>query len=137
MAIWERYNGIYALTTVGSDSSSSILTNNEDTDNFQNADLVVVDGILTLHTDSDDLFGFRLLIMDAGIYPVNEDDPNPHHQEVWYEWFVARGPMVFRLRSKRTLHAGQHLVVQAWKASGVATSANIHYGMRLLLQLKH
>lgn len=136
MAIWERYDGTFSLTAVGDDSSTIVLQNQEDTDNFQNADLVVVDAILTLITDTDDLVGFRTLIRDIGGPSVSEDDPIPSHPDVWYEWFTARGPVIHRIRSKRTIPPFRQLQVQAWKARG-ANATNVHWGLRVLVQLKH
>ncbi len=136
MAIWERYQGEMSLTALGDDTSRVLILNKEDTDNFQNADLVIVDGILTLHTDTDDLIGVRLLIRDEGATGLTENDPEPHHRAVYYEWFTARGPVIHRLLSKRTVPPNHNLIIQGWKASGT-TSTTFRYGLRVLFQLKH
>ncbi len=138
MPIWERYHGLVTLSTAGSHVDTEIFKNEEDTDNFQSADVIIVDGILTVITDTDDLIGVRLIVapevMDAA--DLTQDSPAPHDRMVYYSWFAARGPLVFRLRSKKTIPAENKLWMQIWKASG-SSSTNTRYGLHLFMHLKH
>ncbi len=138
MALWERYDTQSIVTAVGDHTVSNVLLNEEDTDNFQNADLAIVDGIVTVITNSDDLVGVRLLLTDeiVDINDINEGDPEPGNRMVWYTWFCARGPLIFRLRSKRLLHPHHFLRMNIWKARGT-TATTVNVGMNFLLQLKH
>ncbi len=136
MAVWERYDGGVSHTAEGSISNLFVFNNEEDTDNFQSADIFVVDGLITLHTDTDDLMGVRLLILPDSVTPTSEDQPKPHERSVYYQWFTARGPVVHRLRSKKTIPAEYRMYMQIWKASGT-TATTLRYGLQLLLQMKH
>jgi len=138
MALWERYQGEQTLVTLGSHHNRELLYNEEDTDNFQQADLVVVDGIVTLHTDTDDLVGARLLVLHDSILTgvFNENDPSPDDPQVYYNFFIARGPLPFRLRSKKTIPPSHKLWLQLWKAAGT-TSTVVRFGVQVYLQLKH
>lgn len=140
MAIWERYQPAFnTVTNVGDHESIPVLHNEiGGSDNFQVADLVVVDGIITVMCDTNDLCGVRMLILDENIATadINEDDPEPHHPSVYYSWFCAAGPLVFRLRSKKTLPPEHKLWFQIWKANGVLLTS-VKVGVHLYIQLKH
>ncbi len=138
MAVWERYHGETTLSTAGSSSTALLVANAQADENFESSDLVIVDGIVTFITDSDNLCGARLLIVSDQITlsGLTEDEPQPHSQEVYYSWFYGRGPVVFRLRSKRTIPPEHVLALQIWKATG-SDSTKIGHGMRLLFQVKH
>ncbi len=138
MAVWERYDLDPVLSTQGSHSNTEVFHNEETSDNFQSADVAIVDGIITVITDTDDLVGVRLLIADEIIATgsLTEDDPEPHNNMVYYSWFAARGPLVFRLRSKRLIRPEQKLWCQVWKARGTA-STTIRVGLHLLFVVKH
>ncbi len=138
MAIWERYQAGHLLSTAGTHQNSELLQNQQADENFESGDIVFVDGIITVLTDTDDLCGVRLLILDEEVTSggFDENDPEPHQPQVWYTWFVGRGPLVFRLRSKKTLPPEHKLWLQSWKALGSA-STNIRSGILLYEQFKH
>ncbi len=138
MPVWERYSQTQTLTSVGEHGNTLVFANEANVDNFQSADIVVVDGIITIHTNTDDLIGARLLVVPEALVSadLNEDDPEPHHTQVYYSWFVARGPLVFRLRSKKTIPPEHNLWMQLWKAQG-ANATIVNTGQHILLQLKH
>ncbi len=138
MAIWERFATNTQLTGSGSHTNSEILHNQEDTDNFQNADIVFVDGIVTIHTDTDDLCGVRFIVAHEVLTTgdLTEDVPSPDSGMVWYSHFVARGPLVFRYRSKKTLRPQHKLWCQMWKQIG-STQTQLNVGIQLFEQLKH
>ncbi len=136
MAIWERYQRSSVLGAVGSHVDSELLENEAAAENFQSADLVIVDGIVTIVADQPTLCGVRLLILDAEDTSQTEDDPEPHHPAVYYTWFAGLGVQAFRLRSKKTLPPEHKLWLQTWKAGGTTTT-NVHVGLMLYIQLKH
>ncbi len=139
MPVWERYDGEYAgVGAEGSHNNRELFHNVQADENFEASDVVIVDGILTLITDTDDLFGVRLLVVPEEILTatLTEDTPQPHNDMVYYSWYAARGPMVFRLRSKRTVPPEHKLWLQAWKAKGTTTSV-IRWGIHLLFVVKH
>lgn len=132
MANWERYTFFQTVTAVG-DHQNQVQEVNADLPDQRNADLVAVDGILTVLTNTDNLVGLRLLILDDTIATANitEDNPGPHESSVWYNFFAGRGPMVFRMRSKKTLPPNHNLWIQVWKASGTDATA-VHVGFQIL-----
>ncbi len=138
MPIWERYDGEGGVTAVGNHINTEVFHNEEDTDNFQNADVIIVDGILTVITDTDDLVGIRTLVCPELLTTVDltEDNPGPHDRMVYYSWFAGRGPLVFRLRSKKTIPPEHKLWMQVWKARGT-TLTDVKWGLHVFLHLKH
>ncbi len=138
MPIWERYDETVALSTVGAHQNTKLFTNLEDTDHFQNADVTIVDGIVTIITDTDDLCMVRLIIADELVTDaeINEDTPATSDRMHYYTWYCGRGPLIFRLRSKRTIATSESIWLNVSKALG-ANVTNIHVGLMLLFQLKH
>ncbi len=141
MAIWERYDLSNSHTTNGAHRNHEIFHNQEDTDNFQNADVVLVDGIVTLHTNGDDLLGARFIVAYEGLVDADltEDSPTPDSGMIWYTFFFCRGPLVFRMKSKKTIPPQHKLWLQVWKtaSSGATEVSEYKAGMLLLEQLKH
>ncbi len=138
MPVWERYNGGSTVVAVGDHVNTEVFHNFQADENFEASDVVGVDGILTVITDTDDMCGIRLLVEPEGVLTaaLNEDQPQPHSREVWYSFFAARGPMVFRLRSKKTVPPEHKLWIQVWKAQS-ATSTAIRWGLHVLWVVKH
>ncbi len=138
MPVWERYDGQSTVAAVGDHVNTEIFHNVQADENFEASDVVIVDGIVTFITQTDDLVGCRLLVVPEEILTatLNEDVPQPHNDMVYYSWYVARGPMVFRLRSKRTVPPEHKLWMQVWKAQGGSTT-NVGWGIHLLFVVKH
>ncbi len=138
MPVWERYDGTVSLGAVGTHANAEIFANAQADENFEASDVVGVDGILTLITDTDDLCGLRLIVAPEEMVTgdITEDIPQPHSRMIWYSWFAARGPMVFRLRSKKTVPPEHKLWVNMWKARGTATT-NLNWGLHVLWVVKH
>ncbi len=138
MSVWERYDGTATVAAQGDHLSSEIFANAQADENFEASDVVIVDGIFTCLTNTDDLCGVRLVVapeeMVAG--DINEDVPQPHSPLIYYQWYVGRGPMVFRLRSKKTVPPEHKLWVVQWKARGT-TSTVMNWGLRVLFVVKH
>ncbi len=100
MAQWIRKSETQTLGAAGADATTELLNHQEGEINAE-GDLVIVDGIVTVVTNSDDLCGVRLLVvpelLDSSDF--NENVPESWNDMVYYSWFVARGPLVFRSSS--------------------------------------
>ncbi len=138
MALWERYSTGATVTGVGDHTDVEILHNEEDTDNFQNGDIVFVDGICTIITNTDDLVLVRLLILHELINATQilPGNPGADDRSNWYQFFAARGPLVFRLKSKKTLPPQHKLWIQVTKEQGTAAT-DVLTGIMLFEQLVH
>lgn len=138
MPVWERYHGEDTLGAVGTNVNTEIFFNTQADENFEASDVVGVDGILTVLTDTDALCGVRLIVAPSGLVSgdLTEDIPNPHDRMIWYSWFVGRGPMVFRLRSKKTIPPEYKLWMQSWKAAATL-STEVRWGLHVLWVVKH
>ncbi len=138
MPVWERYSGQNTLVAGGEHINTNVFSNTQSDENFESSDVVAVDGILTVQTDTDDLCGVRLLVLDGTISSgsITESDPAPHERGVWYSFFAARGPMVFRLRSKKTVPPAFNLWLETWKEQG-STSTKVNWGFHVLWVVKH
>ncbi len=81
----------------------------------------VVDGYVTIITDSDDLCEVRLFGPAPGFTsPGDFAFSSPVRKEpiCWYWFKVGRGPMVFRIRSKRTFDYLEELWMAPVKLRG-------------------
>ncbi len=140
MPVWERYDGAHVVAAAGSHVNSEIFANAQADENFEAADVVAVDGIFTVLTDTDEMCGVRLIVAPEEMVTgdLTADVPQPHSRLVWYEFWCGRGPMVFRLRSKKTVPPEHKLWVTSWKAtSGGSVSTNVRWGLRILWVVKH
>lgn len=140
MPVWERYDGAATLTAQGDHLVTEVFHNFQADENFEASDVVAVDGIFTAITNTDNLCGVRLIVApeEMTAADMNEDVPQPHSGLVWYQWYVARGPMVFRLRSKRTVPPEHKLWVIQWKSANGGTDATLlRWGLRMLWVVKH
>ncbi len=139
MALWERFSATASITTVGNHSVTELIHNGQSTDDlFHEHPLVVVDGIVTIITDTDDLMGARLVVAHEIIVAGDLSDvvPDEHDAAIYYSWFCGRGPLVFRLQSKKTILPEHKLWLTLWKEQGDSAAANIHFGMRAYIQRK-
>ncbi len=140
MPVWEQYEQSFAITTLGSHSDRELFHNIEDTDNFQNAPVTVVDGIVTVDCPNDSFWSVRLLVtpqeMDAGdLSPTAQGRTSPL---IYYHWYCSRGPLIFRLRSKRTIPIRHKLWMQGVKVFGDnATQEFMNVGLQIFLVLNH
>ncbi len=138
MAEWIRGRHSVTQTSAGTHEAAEEAQLHNQTDNiFEDSDLVIVDGFLTLHSDTDDLMGFKFVRGREDLISTDydEDTPPENSPDLWYSMFTARGPQVYRLRSKFTIYPQYKLWTIAWKEAGSA-STNLHAGYRLLVQKK-
>ncbi len=135
--IWERYSKTANHVSEGTSTSFELFHNEVDDHYFQNAPITIVDGIVTVITNTDNLVIVRLAIHHEFVVAADLGvlSPDPGDRTIYYEWFAARGPLVFRLRSKRTMQPQQKLWLTLGKPSGGGTDGtDIRVGLMLLLQ---
>ena len=138
MALWIRGSTTATLGALGVyDSQEETQFHNQTGNPFTDLDIVIVDGFLTLITNTDALCGFRFVrgpeAQVAGDY--NEGLPEEGAPDIWYSMFHARGPVMYCLRSKFTIYPQYKLWTTAWKEQE-ATSTLLSAGWRLLVVKK-
>ncbi len=107
---------------------------------YQNTDdppraRTVVDGYITIIMDTDDLCQVRLYGPVPGFASTGDFSfATPERNEAlnWYWFNCGRGPLVFRVRSKRTFHELEELFMSCAKLRGSAATL-INVGWQLLL----
>ncbi len=132
MSEWIQGSQTHSVAAVGGvDTAVMIFQNQAD----PGLDRTVVDGYVTIITDTDDLCQVRLY----GPVPnfANSSDftfniPDRREQIFWYNFNCARGPMVFRVRSKRTLSPEQEIWMMGAKLQGTSTT-NVRVAWAYLL----
>ncbi len=138
MAEWIRGSIHDSLGAAGAHVNTEETQLHNQTDNiFEDSDLVIVDGFLTIMTDTDDMCGFRFVRQQEGIVAgdFSELVPAENDPAIWYSMFVGRGPLVYRLISKFTIFPQYKLWATSWKEDG-STTTILHAGYRLLVVKK-
>ncbi len=138
MPVWTRHRETSVLSTAGTHDNKELIHNNPTTANpWEASRLVVVDGFVTLHTDTDDFCGARFVVMDENIVDADFDENAPEDPDdaIYYSFWAVRGPQVYRLNSAKTIFPNEKLWLTVWKDSG-STSTTIHCGMRLFIHQK-
>ncbi len=138
MPVWERYSQTATLTTIGSHQNTEVFHNEVDAHTFQSRDIVIVDGIVYVHNDGAEMWGVRLIVapevMASG--DITENYPPPHDNMVYYSWFVGgNSPLIFRLRSKKTIPSEHKLWINVWKEQG-GSQETLRTGQHLLFVQK-
>ncbi len=136
MALKLRFDNAANVTAAGDHLNFLFFTETRQTDEWEDMPVTIVDGILTVITDTDDLCGIRLLAPVPDLIvsgDINEDNPVPDDPMVWYSWYCARGPLVYRVNTKRTLRPGSGAWIQVWKANG-GVSTTVRFGFNYLVQ---
>ncbi len=98
-------------------------------------DRTVVDGYVTIITDTDNLCQVRMWAPAPGFTAAGDFSfASPVRREAinWYWFNCGRGPMVFRLRSKRTFAQSQEWWMACAKLRG-ADATNVEVGIQYLL----
>ncbi len=131
-ALWEDYTTTFGLTAVSAAGSSELFHNEVDDHIFASAPITVVDGIATFIGDTDDLCRIKLVVAHESFVAADIEALGSHEDQNWYRWFVARGPLVYRIRSKRTIPPEHKLWATAIKSQG-ANPTDVHMGLSLLL----
>ncbi len=136
MPVWERNSISNAISTQGNSAENEVL-HNEVTGGeleYLAPDLTVVDGLITVHTDSDDLVRVQLVIAHELVTSADlaSGTPSENDPMLWYSWYTSRGPAFFRTRTKRRVPREHKLWIQTVKEQG-ATSTAIHVGYQFLI----
>ncbi len=131
-ALWEEYDQTVSLTAVAAESSQEIFHNEVDDHIFASAPITIVDGIVTIITDTDDLCRVKLCIAHELMSAADIQALDAHDSLWWYRWSCARGPLVFRIRSKKTIHPEHKLHIYMQKLRG-ANPTNVHIAEQLLM----
>ncbi len=139
MAEWLRFSTDVDITTVGAHVTGEITAlHNQDTELWQDSDLVIVDGIVTINVDTDNICGVRLVRQDESgdATDLTDTAPQENSPNIWYSWFAGKGSSIFRLRSKFTIPPQHQFFITAWKENGPVASTNILVAGRLLVVKK-
>ncbi len=121
-ALWEEYSQTGTVTTVGTVSTQEIFHNEVDDHIFASAPITIVDGIVTYITDTIDMVSIRLGIFHELMTSTDVGNVPAHDTSWWYRFMAAEGPLVLRLRSKRTIPPEWKLWVHMTKLRGTASS---------------
>ncbi len=133
--LWEEFDQSTAITTEGAKITTEIFHNEVDDHVFASAPITIVDGTVTIVTDTDDLFAVKLVVVPELYVAADIEALARHERENWYSWFVARGPVIYRIRSGRTIYPEQKLWVTIRKARG-GNSSQIRIG-ELFFMVRH
>ncbi len=129
---WIEGSQTHSLSAVGSVDTALELFQNDDDPAL---DRTVVDGYVTIITDTDDLCQVALY-GPAPNFAVASDFtfniPNRNEPIFWYNFNCGRGPMVFRIRSKRTFGPEEEMWMMGKKLRGTAVT-NVHVAWAFLL----
>ncbi len=132
MSEWREFSHQFDLTTVQTaDTPVEVFQNDDD----PALDRTLVDGYVTIITDTDDLCQVALYAPCPNFTVASDLTfavPNRNEPIFWYSMNCARGPMVFRLRSKRTFGPEQEFWMNAKKLRG-GIASSIKVGLLFLL----
>ncbi len=131
-ALWESYVKSRTLSALNSKNSDELFHNEVDDHIFASAPITVVDGIATLHTRGDDMMRVKLVVAHESFAGSDIEALGAHEVQNWYNWFVSQGPLVFRLRSKRTIPPEHKLWATYEKVEGTASQI-VTIGVNLLM----
>ncbi len=124
--LWEEYDTSTVVTAIGDQASVELFHNEVDDHIFASAPITIVDGILTVITNTDDLCKVKLVIAHESFNATAIAALGRHEPQNWYSWFCARGPLVFRMRSKKTIFPEHKLWMKMIKQRGTtATTVNV------------
>ncbi len=133
--LWEAFSAESSLTTKGTGDADELFHNEVDDHLFASAPITFVDAICTIITETDDLFLVRFLIANEQLNSGQIQALQRHVKNVWYGFYAARGPLVFRMPSKKTIHPEEKLWVDFFKAEG-NTASIIRVGLQVF-EVRH
>lgn len=121
--IWDSYVVQDTIATAAGWQATELFHNDSDEPNiFASGTVMLVDGIVTTITDSDDMCEVILAVAHEDIVQADFQAMQRHELDHWYSFAVARGPMVFRLRSKKAVPPGYRLWCLQEKIIGTAST---------------
>ncbi len=134
-ALWEEFSAVGSLSTQGTSSATELFHNEVDDHLFASAPITLVDGITTINTDGDDLWIVSYVVVNEALTSAQVQALQRHEKAIWYSFYAVRGPLVFRMRSKKTIHPEEKLWVRFFKAGG-NTAENARVGLQML-EVRH
>ncbi len=133
--LWEAFSFESTLTAKGTGAAVELFHNEVDDHLFASAPITIVDGICTLITNTDDLFLVRFVVASEQLNSGQIQALQRHQRQIWYGFYASRGPLVFRMPSKKTLWPEDKLWVDFFKAEG--SSASIVRGGIQIFEVRH
>ncbi len=130
MAEWFNFSTEFTITTAGTMGTPVQVFAQDDII----GDRTVVDGYVTLVTDTDNLCQVRMYAPTPAFTSSGDfafSTPARREAVNWYWFNCALGPMVFRLRSKRTFRPDQEWWIACAKLSG-GTQSTVRVGIQAL-----
>ncbi len=139
MAEWFRISRDDSITNVGDHVTSEINSlHNQMVNLWEDSDLVIVDGIVTINVDTDNIMGVRFLVAseDHVIGDFTDTFPQENSSQIYYSFFTGKGSHIFRFRSDKTIPPQYTFFVTTWKESGPAAVSRVLMAARLYIQKK-
>ncbi len=134
--LWTPFVSSASLMTTGSQTANEIFHNEVADDPFQSAPVTMVDSICTIITDSDDLWSVGFAVANEDLNSGQIQAMERWERGIWYEFYAARGPLVFRMKSKKTIFPEEKLWVYFEKETGSAVQL-CHVGLQTLMVYHH
>ncbi len=131
-ALWEHFYFTHQIGAVGNTAGNEIFHNEVDDHIFASAPITMVDGICTLYHTGVGFSRVWLTIAHELLTAAEVQAMQLHDSSHWYKWYIAQGPLVFRLRSKRTIPPEHKLWVSVQKLYS-ASVEDIQVGIDLLM----
>ncbi len=133
MGEWISGDESFTLVTIGTSQTAIELWQNDDAPIH---DRTIVDGFVTMLTDTDELWRLDLYA-PAPNFAVASDftfsAPARRDPLNWYRFYVGRGPLVMRTKSKRTFGANQELWMLASKLKGAGVTSELMVGWQFFV----
>ncbi len=121
------------ITSINTSSTALELWQNDDAPIH---DRTVVDGFVTILTDTDELWRVDFYAPCPN-FTVAADilfsQPFRNDPLSWYRFYTGRGPVIHRTRSKRTFGPNQELWVICSKEQGAGVASKIMVGWEFLV----
>lgn len=130
--LWEQYPFTGVLSTEGTTVQVELFHNEVDDHIFASAPITIVDGICTINTDNDNLFSVWFIVVNEEMASADVAAISRHERAVWYVFYAVRGPLVFRMKSKKTIFPEEKLWVRIQKDGG-NTSSELRGGIQMFM----
>ncbi len=136
--LWTEYSTTDSISAVGAEVLTELYQNAVTDEKDQGGDVVIVDGLICIHSNTDDLMGVRLIVAHGGLVSADLDLSSLLRREdlIFYNWHTARGPSYFRLRSKKAIAPQYKLWSHTYKLRGTSAT-QINVGYQLATVYKH
>ncbi len=130
--LWEEYSASAALSTEGTTAAEELFHNEVDDHLFASAPITIVDAIATLFVIGTDLWQVSFAVVNEDMSSAQVQLLQRHERPMWYSFYAIGGPLVFRMKSKKTIYPEEKLWVRWRKAEGSA-SETARMGIQLFM----